>query len=68
LRKKRVPTHAAALLLSLEAVIGAIGGIWLLGEQMTLRMLMGAALMMAAIFVAQFRPSMAKVKLIKKPG
>lgn len=55
--QKRVPTHAAALLLSLEAVFGAIGGIWLLGEQMTMRMLIGAGLMMAAIVVAQKQPT-----------
>lgn len=66
--QKRVPTHTAALVLSLEAVFGAIGGIWLLGEQMTLRMLIGACLMMVAIFVAQFRPSMARARLTKKPS
>jgi drug/metabolite transporter (DMT)-like permease len=51
----RVPPHAAALVLSLETVFGAIGGVWLLGEEMTLRMLIGAGLMMAAIVVAQIR-------------
>lgn len=51
----RVPTHAAALVLSLEVVFGAIGGVWLLGEQLSLRMLLGAGLMMAAIVVGQRR-------------
>lgn len=51
--QKRVPTNAAALLLSLEAVFGAIGGVWLLGEDMTMRMLLGAGLMLLAIVVAQ---------------
>ncbi len=51
----RVPPHAAALVLSLETVFGAIGGVWLLGEEMTLRMLIGAGLMMVAIVVAQLR-------------
>jgi drug/metabolite transporter (DMT)-like permease len=51
----RVPPHAAALVLSLETVFGAIGGVWLLGEEMTPRMLVGAGLMMLAILVAQFR-------------
>ncbi len=51
----RVPPHAAALVLSLETVFGAIGGVWLLGEEMTLRMVIGAGLMMAAILVAQAR-------------
>lgn len=53
----RVPPHAAALVLSLETVFGAIGGVWLLGEEMTMRMLMGAGLMMLAILVAQAQPS-----------
>lgn len=53
----RVPPHTAALVLSLETVFGAIGGVWLLGEEMTTRMLIGAGLMMAAIIVAQFKPS-----------
>ncbi len=56
----RVPPHAAALVLSLETVFGAIGGVWLLGEEMTTRMLMGAGLMMAAIIVAQLKPSVNK--------
>ena len=51
----RVPPHAAALVLSLETVFGAIGGVWLLGEEMTPRMLIGAGLMMLAILVAQSR-------------
>ncbi len=53
----RIPPHAAALVLSLETVFGAIGGVWLLGEEMTTRMLIGAGLMMAAIIVAQFKRS-----------
>jgi len=53
----RVPPHAAALVLSLETVFGALGGVWLLGEEMTTRMLIGAGLMMAAIVVAQVQPS-----------
>jgi len=53
----RVPPHAAALVLSLETVFGAIGGVWLLGEEMTTRMLIGAGLMMGAILVAQIAPS-----------
>ena len=56
----RIPPHAAALVLSLETVFGAIGGVWLLGEEMTLRMLIGAGLMMAAILVAQAQPSSRK--------
>lgn len=53
----RVPAHTAALVLSLETVFGAIGGVWLLGEQMTARMLIGALLMMTAIAIAQLKPA-----------
>lgn len=42
----------AAMLLSLEAVFGALGGWLLLGETMTPRMLLGCALMMAGILVS----------------
>ncbi len=52
----RVPPHAAALVLSLETVFGALGGVWLLGEEMTSRMLIGAALMLVAILIAQIGP------------
>ena len=52
----RVPPHAAALVLSLETVFGALGGVWLLGEEMTLRMLLGAGLMLLAILIAQIQP------------
>jgi drug/metabolite transporter (DMT)-like permease len=42
----------AALLLSLEAVFGALGGWLLLGETMSVRMLLGCALVMAGIVVS----------------
>lgn len=45
------PSHAA-LILSLEAVFGALGGWLLLGEVMSGRMLLGAALVMAGILVS----------------
>lgn len=42
----------AAMLLSLEAVFGALGGWLILGETMSPRMLLGCALMMTGIFVS----------------
>lgn len=43
----------AALILSLEAVFGALGGALMLGESMGLREYAGAALMLAGIIVSQ---------------
>ncbi len=55
--QKRVAAHTAALVLSLEAVFGALGGVWLLDEEMSFRMIVGASLMMAAIVIAQIPAS-----------
>lgn len=65
--QKTVPSHHAALVLSLEAVFGVIGGVWLLGEDLTIRMLLGFGLMFAGIILAQwrFKPSS---QLSKKGG
>jgi len=53
--QRSVPSHHAALILSLEAVFAVIGGVWLLGEELTTRMLLGFALMFAGIILAQWR-------------
>jgi len=53
--QRSVPSHQAALVLSLEAVFGVIGGVWLLGEELTLRMMLGFSLMFAGIVLAQWR-------------
>ncbi|MDQ7993159.1 MAG: DMT family transporter [Propionicimonas sp.] len=47
----------AALIMSGEALFGAIGGALLLGENMGVRGYLGAALMAAGIVVAQLRPA-----------
>lgn len=47
-----IPSHAS-MIMSLESMFGALGGALLLGEQMSSRALVGAALMMAGILVAQ---------------
>ena len=46
------PTHAA-IILSLEAVFGALGGYFFLQEQLTSRELLGCALMLAGMLVSQ---------------
>ena len=60
--QRSVPSHHAALVLSLEAVFAVIGGVWLLGENLTLRMVLGFGLMFAGIILAQW-----KFKKNKKP-
>ncbi len=55
--QRKVASHVAAIILSLEAVFGAIGGIWLLGESMTSQMMLGCSLMFAGWMLAQIRRS-----------
>ncbi len=64
--QKSVPSHHAALVLSLEAVFGVIGGVWLLSEELTVRMLLGFTLMFMGIILAQWR--FGKSQLLKKGG
>ena len=49
----------AALIMSAEALFGAIGGALLLGENMGARGYLGAALMALGIVGAQWRPAAA---------
>ncbi len=49
------PAHAA-IILSLEAVFGAIGGWMMLGEVLTIRALIGCGLMLAGMILSQLKP------------
>lgn len=51
-QRRAHPAHAA-IILSLETVFAAIGGVWLLGETLTSRALLGCALMLAGMFLSQ---------------
>ncbi len=53
--QRSVPSHLAVLIMSLEAVFAVLGGVWLLGEDLTTRMLLGFGLMFAGIILAQWR-------------
>lgn len=53
--QRSVPSHHAALILSLEAVFAVIGGVILLSEELTMRMLTGFVLMFAGIILAQWK-------------
>lgn len=59
-QKHVAPAHAG-ILLSLEAVFATLGGIWLLGEQMTSRSLLGCAMMLLGMVLPQL------AALAKKP-
>ena len=63
--QRSVPSHQAALILSLEAVFAVIGGIWLLGEVLTPRMMLGFILMFVGIILAQWRFKTTKTPLEK---
>nr|WP_321260301.1 DMT family transporter [uncultured Pseudodesulfovibrio sp.] len=49
------PAHAAVLL-SLEAVFGVIGGCLMLGEVLSLRAMVGCGLMLAGMLLSQLKP------------
>ncbi|WP_133407138.1 DMT family transporter [Parashewanella tropica] len=51
-QKKAHPAHAA-IILSLEAVFAAIGGMWILNQMLTERELLGCSLMLAGMIISQ---------------
>lgn len=54
-QRRAHPAHAA-LLLSLEGIFAAVGGWIILGERLSGRHLIGCALMLAGIMLAQYEP------------
>lgn len=50
------PASVAAIIMSAESVFGALGGVWLLGEQLGLVAGVGACLIMAAVLMVQVNP------------
>jgi drug/metabolite transporter (DMT)-like permease len=55
-QKKAHPAHAS-IILSLESLFSAIGGIILLGEPLTSRLAIGGVLMLAGTIVSQLEPA-----------
>jgi drug/metabolite transporter (DMT)-like permease len=51
--QKHIRPSAAGIILSLEAVFGAIGGAIILGERLSARELLGCVLMFGAVVLAQ---------------
>jgi drug/metabolite transporter (DMT)-like permease len=54
-QKTAHPAHAS-IILSMEALFAAIGGVLLLQEPMTLRLILGGILMLAGMIVSQLEP------------
>jgi drug/metabolite transporter (DMT)-like permease len=53
-QKNAKPSHAA-IIMSLEAVFAAIGGVWLLDESLSLRAWFGCGLMLAGMLLSQVK-------------
>lgn len=60
--QKYAKPSIAAMIMSLEAMFGAIGGALILGERLTVQGMVGAALMMVGILVAQIPSREARAK------
>lgn len=58
--QRSLPICVAAVVMSLEAVFGALGGYWLLGESLTPLALFGGGLMLVGIVLAQVGGSSAQ--------
>ncbi|HKP26933.1 MAG TPA: DMT family transporter [Dongiaceae bacterium] len=54
--QQHTPASVAAIIMSAESVFGALGGAWLLGEQLGLAAGIGASLIMAAVLMVQVDP------------
>lgn len=51
--QRETPPAVASLIMSLESVFSAIAGVLILGETMQLREILGCALMLSAVMIAQ---------------
>lgn len=49
----RVPASQAALILSLESVFGVLASVWVYGEQLTVKMVIGFALIFIAVLISE---------------
>lgn len=54
--QRRAPTADAAIIFSMEAVFGALFGYWFLAEFLLPLQILGCAVILLAIFIAQLRP------------
>ncbi|MCX7347760.1 MAG: DMT family transporter [Alphaproteobacteria bacterium] len=58
----------AGVFLYVQPIVAAIGGILLLGEQLTWPLLLGGSLIIAGVAIAQFGPHMRKTRLATPPA
>ena len=54
--QKYLSASTSSILLSFESVFGLLFSVWLLHEELTVRMLIGCALMFAAAILAEWTP------------
>jgi drug/metabolite transporter (DMT)-like permease len=54
--QQHTPSADAAIIMSLEALFGAVGGIWLLGERLSLQGFMGCGAILLAIVLVELAP------------
>ncbi len=54
--QKYLSASTSSILLSFESVFGLLFSVWLLHEKLTVRMLIGCALMFAAAILAEWTP------------
>ena len=62
----RVAPSQASLLLSLESVFGVLFSVWLYGEDLTVRLVFGFALIFVAILLSEAMPN--RQKIVSKQG
>ena len=67
--QRTAPPAHASIILALEGLFGAIGGVLILGEAATLRLLLGGALMLGAAILSQIEPRSASAEAasLQKP-
>ena len=57
--QKHTSPSSASLIMSLESVLGVAFSVWIYGESLTLRILVGFAFVFASIIISELRPSSA---------
>ncbi len=67
LGQKATTATRAAVIMATEAVFGTLFSAWILHEQLTLRVIIGSALVFAAVIVAELKPNFRLNPFISEP-